>query len=240
MAVSNINSVLFTGVSAIDGITRSTLSAVGGQTITAGGGTVAFDANTVGSYSGNGTQTVSYTTGGSNRYIFIGTISDRAPAAVPTYNGVNTTLLGTVTLSALVAVSLKLYGLVNPASGTNNVAVDWSGGAPTSTIAFIGSFKDVSQGTPLGTVVTNSIDAQSQAFSDASLSLSSGQAAYALMATYNRTMTCPSLTLLDTSNPISAQCGAHGYKITTGTEACQFDWSGNQIWGEISVPVLPA
>lgn len=39
MAVSNINSVLFTGVSAINGITRSTLSAVGGQTITAAAST---------------------------------------------------------------------------------------------------------------------------------------------------------------------------------------------------------
>ena len=37
MAVSNLNGVLFTGISAIDGITRSTLSAINGQTITAGG-----------------------------------------------------------------------------------------------------------------------------------------------------------------------------------------------------------
>lgn len=199
---------------------------------------IALDNHSASSFSGNTTWTPSYTVGGgSSMYLFAGIISDRAPATVPTYNSVSMSLLASVTLSALVAIEFRVYGLASPTAGANSFGVDMSGGAPTNVVGLFASFSGVGS---IGTPATNSIDAQTQAFSTAPLSVAAGQFAYAASATYNRTISTSVLTLFDTANPFAAQCGAHAYKSISGagTEDCRFDWSGNQIWGEISVALL--
>lgn len=60
----------------------------------------------------------------------------------PTWNGVSMTLIGSVNTSDNLAVT-KLYGMVNPASGSQSLSVAFSGGAPTGVhvcaVSFSGS-----------------------------------------------------------------------------------------------------
>jgi hypothetical protein len=49
--------------------------------------------------------------------------------SAPTWNGVSMTLIGSVNTSDNLCIT-RLYGLVNPASGSNSLSVSWSGGAP--------------------------------------------------------------------------------------------------------------
>lgn len=207
-------------------------------------GEVTFDANSAGAQSpGNSaTWTIAHTTGGSDRYLLLTVMGERAPASAPTYNGVSMTQIATIPLT-LVATTVRMYGLVAPASGANNIVIDTSNGGGAYFAALGASFSGVSQSAPIGTAVTNFVDAQTQNYGTAQLtSLTAGQAAYAAIMAYNKTVTTPSLTLIQAYNPAGEYAGGHGYLVMggSGNEDCQFDWTGNQFWGEISVPLLPA
>src|SRR6266853_3499166 len=73
--------------------------------------------------------------------LFISVIADDSTISVtaPTWNGVSSTLIGTVNTTDT-ACLVRLYGLVNPASGSNSLSVSWTGGAPSNVTLHAASF----------------------------------------------------------------------------------------------------
>lgn len=116
---------------------------------------VAYDASASAKFSNvNGTQTLSHTCTGSNRYLvfqiarYDGTL---ATLSSITYNGVTMTSIGNTTSGA---VRIDSYGLIAPATGANNCSVtlsDADQGVCLSAVSFTG----VHQTTPTGTLRTN-------------------------------------------------------------------------------------
>lgn len=111
---------------------------------------VAFDAATFSS-AGN-PPTFNHTCSGSNRYLLVG-ITDwnvnplNGNGTTCTYNGVAMTDLGSFQTTP---AGFRLFGLVNPASGTNSVVVGGGGGAATIAVAM--SFTNVHQTVSKGTL----------------------------------------------------------------------------------------
>lgn len=93
-----------------------------------------------------------HTTAGTERYILVGIVTDRTVTGV-TYNSVALTQLGTVSGAG---AACYLYGLVNPTSGANSVAVTFSAGASERVMWSI-SLTGVSQAVPIGTVATHTV-----------------------------------------------------------------------------------
>lgn len=136
MAVSNLNGVLFTGISAIDGITRSTLSAINGQTITAGGGGIAevgsgsqraearasSDDPVPLAYPGSVTAGNLLIASGST----LGTISGITDSVGTSWTVVQTSTYGSFGLSLFIA-----YGIAG-GSGANTISVNLATGTFTS------------------------------------------------------------------------------------------------------------
>jgi hypothetical protein len=116
--------------------------------ITAAAQRVTFDAAT---QSASG-LTFLHTCSGSNRFLTVGIGINGTTTSVAsmTYAGVAMTLISRAVGTAF---ATELWGLVNPATGANNVAITMSGAGGTQAGAV--SFNNVDQTTPLGTNGTN-------------------------------------------------------------------------------------
>jgi uncharacterized repeat protein (TIGR01451 family) len=116
-------------------------------------GTVAYDNASSAQSQSNNPITFAHTTGtGSNRLLVVGFVmKDPKTVTSITYNGVALTKAGAIANTSNVEV--QIWYLVNPASGANNVVVNWAGG----TVSHVGAatFTGVHQTAPLGTFVSN-------------------------------------------------------------------------------------
>ena len=127
--------------------------------------TPVFDAATFGSSTGATSVTTAHTCSGTNRALYVWTYArDLGVGDVTgvTYNGVALTQIGLTQADS--NNDLKLWRLVNPASGANNVVVTISGTRPISIC--IMSLYDVDQATPDGTVVQNETLSVSSSLTD--------------------------------------------------------------------------
>ncbi len=107
---------------------------------------IAFD-NATGS---NNASSYTHVTSGANRILFV---ANRAGAGAPTYNGVALTLIQALTLTGAtgsVVTPLQLWGLVNPALGSNTVV---NGSSDSSSCAL--SINNAKQSLSFDATVTN-------------------------------------------------------------------------------------
>lgn len=117
---------------------------------------IAFDSITNGGYSGSAStsKTFAHTCTGSQRFLFVSTLTDTNVVTGMTYGGVAMTLL----VSQATDYHTTIYGLINPASGVNNVVISCSGS--TNIIPQAISYTGVDQ-TTLPTVTNTGTDASS-------------------------------------------------------------------------------
>jgi len=97
--------------------------------------------------------TFAHTVSGSDRYLLVSVVKDGIGSSVSvTYNGVSMTLLGQAIATPWGFGACHLFGLIAPATGTNNVVVSIS---PTDWIVTCAarSFNGVHQTIPVGTYV---------------------------------------------------------------------------------------
>lgn len=121
--------------------------------------TILVDATTVRNMSDteSGAITVSHTVAGSDRYLLVGFLQGSTDYGLgfssgPTYNGVSLSeLVNSTNVSANVRV--RVYGLVAPATGANNLAFTYDAASEGRTVIAVRSFTGVHQSTPLGTIV---------------------------------------------------------------------------------------
>lgn len=105
----------------------------------------------------SGPITVGHPVAGSDRYLLVGFLQGSSDYGLdfssgPTYNGASLSeLINSVNVAANVRV--RVYGLVAPATGTNNVAFTYNAASTGRTVVAIRSFTGVNQSTPLGTLV---------------------------------------------------------------------------------------
>lgn len=84
---------------------------------------------------------------------FHGVVGNNAPTSV-TYNGVSMTQLGLQAVAGYGGRQVTRYGLVNPASGTNNVVLTFASDGLDG-VLIVHSYSGVNQTTPTGTTVTD-------------------------------------------------------------------------------------
>lgn len=96
-------------------------------------------------------QSWSHTCSGSNRYLLVAVATNGggSDATGATYAGANMTALGSQQ-EGDTGYRISLWGLVNPASGTNTITVSWNEDHAVECCAI--SFTNVSQSAPTGTV----------------------------------------------------------------------------------------
>jgi hypothetical protein len=112
---------------------------------------IAFDA-TVTSVN-PGSNTVSFTTSGSDRYLVVQVLSSPGDTVTGvTYNGVAMSQIMTSTFGAQ---ANEFWGLANPASGTNDVVVSFSG-SPSTVVVDVISYTGAQQTTPIEATGNNS------------------------------------------------------------------------------------
>jgi hypothetical protein len=112
---------------------------------------IAFDA-TVTSVN-PASNTVSFTTSGSDRYLVVQVLSSPGDTVTGvTYNGVAMSQIMTSTFGAQ---ANELWGLANPASGTHNIVASFSG-APSTVVIDAISYTGAQQTTPIEATGTNS------------------------------------------------------------------------------------
>lgn len=82
---------------------------------------ISFDAQAVSSYSGGTSVTWSHTCTGSDRVLIVGAYCGTSAAFTATYNGVSMTAINSLAMSGAAAGQyLRLWYLINPATGANN------------------------------------------------------------------------------------------------------------------------
>lgn len=101
----------------------------------------------------------SHTTSGSDRVLIVGLAGtgyghETFTSCTATYNSVSMTSATAFANSNNDGIGLQIFSLVNPASGSNTVAIDCSGIAPMNMTAVAVSFTGANQSTPTGTVAT--------------------------------------------------------------------------------------
>lgn len=133
--------------------------------------TPVFDAATFGGTAGATSLTIAHTCSGTNRSLYVWTYARNlavGDVTGVTYAGVAMTQIGLT--QADTNNDLKLWRLVAPATGANNVVVTNSGSRPMS--ACVLSLTDVDQTTPDGTVVQNGTLSVSSSLTDTQLLIS--------------------------------------------------------------------
>jgi len=108
---------------------------------------VAFDTKTSATADDVTTVSWSHTTSGSDRLLIVN-VYHRTTITSITYNGVGLTEIGTIN-NADLGAKASMWRLINPASGSNTIQVNSSGGIFGEGVGI--SFTGVDQATPLGT-----------------------------------------------------------------------------------------
>jgi hypothetical protein len=107
---------------------------------------IAFDAQSNSAYKGAGTSSVtwSHTCTGSDRLLVVGAYCGNSGATSVTYNGASMTEINSLAMSGPASGQyIRLYYLVNPASGTNNCVM--SSGTSTDNYGAATSYTGVKQ-----------------------------------------------------------------------------------------------
>lgn len=115
--------------------------------IAAGGGGLAFDAASSSSQIGNSDLVFAHTTSGSDRVMVVGVSVNAMSVTAVTYNGVGLTLIDSQVNGS---VTVYQYGLIAPATGSNNISVSLSG-PPSYCIAGGVTYTGAHQTTAFGT-----------------------------------------------------------------------------------------
>lgn len=88
---------------------------------------IAFDAQSASSFSSGTTNTFSHTCSGSDRILYVGVYDGLNNVTGVTYNGTSMTLVNSFAMTGSAAGQyIRLYQLVNPSTGTNNVVITCS------------------------------------------------------------------------------------------------------------------
>ena len=93
---------------------------------------IAFDAQSASSFSSGTTNTFSHTCSGSNGILYVGVYDGLNNVTGVTYNGVSMTLVNSFAMTGGAAGQyIRLYQLVSPATGANNVVITCSAAGNT-------------------------------------------------------------------------------------------------------------
>lgn len=113
-----------------------------------------FDASSSGNLTSPGTNfTFSHTCTGGDLYLIVFLyIPNTHSGATVTYNSVSMTNLGSCT-NASNSRQLYAFGLANPSTGSNTVSCSWTTSRTSGAVSV--SYKNVSQFSPIGTLVSN-------------------------------------------------------------------------------------
>lgn len=212
---------------------------------------VAFDAvgpSSAGASSSASTSlTWSHTCTGSNRALLVGVAmgkgTDTGISTTATYNGVAMTSLGVIHTGGGTAGYVQLFGLANPASGANTVAITAAGGTPGTLAGGSVSGTGVDQTTPFGTPVTVASPGAGTSISASVTGTTSGNMVVSVVADGSGGETATTGTKR-WNVFVDANSGAGSAAMSTiaapgGTQA--MSWTiNNDFLGEIAVEVLAA
>lgn len=197
---------------------------------------VVLDASTT-TTATTGPITIAHTTGsGSNRLMLVG-ISDRNRlVSSVTYGGVPLTLVGENSLNGNARVAL--YMLLNPASGTANVVVNFNVVPDYGAVVNVATYSGVDQSSPLGTF------ASAQNFKNpptVSVSAAVGDVVYDVVAARNSTLIAGTgQTQRWNINSGSEITGGGSTKPGAATTTTTWTVSGNVDWAIGAVAIKPA
>lgn len=111
---------------------------------------IAFDAQSSSTFSSTSSRTNAHTCTGSNRFLLVAFYRESGVTiSSATYAGVALTSITSVNFGADANKGFMIYGLANPASGANNIVVNYSGSGFNGTMAV--SYTGVHQTTPVET-----------------------------------------------------------------------------------------
>lgn len=202
---------------------------------------IALDATSSGTYTGNGTWNISHTVAGSDRYLIVAIAGGTQNIVGVTYNGSAMTSLIEQVSGAAPLYRVRLFGLVAPSTGTANIAINTSGGAPNVFAAVASSWTGVDQSTPTGTAVSANLGAAGTTISVNATS-ASGEVVVDGVFVYNRTLTVDSgQTQLGTVNNVddTVRCSS-SYEAGAGTTTMSWTISSStQTTAIAAVPLKP-
>jgi hypothetical protein len=117
---------------------------------------IAFDAATLSQMNAVTQNSFAHTITGSNPVLIVGVAFATGTdiSGTPTYNGVNMTLITSVSIGGTTFDKAYLYGAIAPATGTHNVVINNTGGA-NFIYAACASYTGAGQISPFDTSATN-------------------------------------------------------------------------------------
>lgn len=196
------------------------------------------------SFSGS-TINIAHTVSGSNRYLIVAMSRVNTVVDSVTYNGVAMTKIGsTIQLTAIDNTMLDMWGLVNPATGTNNVSITpGATDGPHTVRIVISSWTGVNQTTPIGTPGSTTKNSQADELISTTITSATGEVVVDAMATYSRAATKDdsSQTLLGSSGNTGTAGIDASYKAGAPSVTLGWNWSGlgNQGSAQIVVALKP-
>lgn len=199
---------------------------------------IALDNSQLQSNSGNSTWTQSHTCNGSDRYLIV--VVGGPNYSDLKYAGVSMTLLKSEFMSG-VGMYCKIFGLVAPASGANNLVLTHPGGAPSEQHIVISSWTGVDQSTPTGTAVSTLQDNGSNSSISVVASSAAGEVVVDGVAVYNRSITAGAgQTSLGNTGAGYYPTTASSYESGAGSVTMSWSWLSGQYSAIVAVPLKPS
>lgn len=196
---------------------------------------IAFDSNTP-FVVNPGSDTISHTCTGTDRYLFVGILIQSGQSCTGvTYNGVSMTQLVSLSTNNVSAnETIYLFGLANPASGTNNVVASFSGAGTRGFMA--SSFTGAKQ--------TSSIDATnsgtgSSGTATVSVTTTSNNAWLVGYARGQSNVSAGSSTTLRGATDNVNMMDSNAAKTPAGSYSLNFTTASNNNWGSIVAALAP-
>lgn len=208
--------------------------------VAAAGGGITFDAVTNWNYAGNVADTKSFTVAGSSRYalLFVSTFGGNEPTVV--YGLSSMTLIAAQTNAGLTGQKLFAFGLINPSSGANNIAVTFSGAPAYYSLSF-SDWSGVNQSTPVNSLQTNTA-AGSASPATLTNSTSAGQVVVSALTIYGELATNDvAQTPLAWLTPDATENLAASYTNAAGSSVIsKYTYvDASRYWIEIGVAIKP-
>ncbi|HEY6021884.1 MAG TPA: hypothetical protein VIY48_19070 [Candidatus Paceibacterota bacterium] len=175
-----------------------------------------------------------FTTAGTNRYLFVNVLDQNSSTSSVTYGGVSMSLLVSLNSSNISAgETCYFYGLANPASGSNNLVVTYTGA--NTIILDASSYTGAQQTTPIEASNTHSGNTASESASVTTLTDNDWLVGFARAAT---TITAGSNTSLVTNNSSRDFIDTNAAQTPAGTHSMSFTSSGPNNNTAITVAAL--
>lgn len=188
---------------------------------------------------GNGQSAWNISHANAGDYMLVWVVADRANTSV-SYNSVALTKIGTLSLT-FVTFTFECWRLKAPSVGTFNVTITPSGGAPQTMRAIVKTYSGVDQTTSEGTVVVTTQDTQAAAGVTTSGIVSAvGEVVSEGAMTYNKTATAGASQTSEGNSGAAIPTLMGSRKAGAASVTVSWTWSGNQIAGQIAVPIKPA